>query len=69
MWCCVLLPPTNVDGSTHVKRAQAKVEWHENRLGFPSSNLEACSGTSRISREEEEEEEHDDDDEEEDHGP
>jgi hypothetical protein len=28
------LAPTNVDGSTHVKRAQAKVELHENRLGF-----------------------------------
>jgi len=33
------LAPTNVDGSTHVKRAQAKVERHENRLGFPVQTL------------------------------
>ena len=36
------LAPTNVDGSTHVKRAQAKVERHENRLGFQLRAVWKC---------------------------
>jgi hypothetical protein len=38
-----ILAPTNVDRSTHVKRAQAKVEWHENRLGFSAANRSEMS--------------------------
>src|SRR2546423_13978831 len=37
------LAPTNVDRSTHAKRAQAKVEWHENRSGFSATNRSEMS--------------------------